>query len=881
MKRIYFWMTAFFLVFSTETVYSQAVETLRLPETGEKTLIHSGWMARRAGEVLMDGNRLTSVPFYSSGWINARIPGTVLTTLLENKFFPAPEFSMNNKLIPDIYDVGNDFYTFWFVRPFRLETPHDEGRNVWLNFRGINYKADIFLNGKRLNSNTHEGMFLRASFNITPHLKPDGDNLLAVIVYPPDHPGNPNGGQGGDAMIARNVTMQFTPGWDWIQPVHDRNTGIWDEVSLTVTRAVRVRHPYVITRVPGVRFPEGERKDAYLSATVELENTSAVSRTGVLVCETNGVRQTMSVVLSPLERKLVRLNEQTVRNPRLWWPNGIGEQALYDMRIAFETDGKTSDRQRLRYGIREISSEKDPATGGRKFYVNGQPVYITGGNYIASDWLLRLSPERYRAEIRYHAEMNLRMIRVWGGALLERPEFYDACDEYGLLVFQDLWGSGDCNGAWDDVTKLESRERRWEYPDNHGLFLASVEDQVKMIRNHPSLCLWCGANEWPLARDIDEALKNDVFPRLDPHRLYVSYSTDTVFTRNTIGGVGDGPYGIQEPEWFFTFRSTPFNPEAGSVGSPEVESMRLMMTEDELAVLPRGRRVHPTWQYHRDLGYGDHLERYGKVTNIESYCKYAQTVNYDQYRSFMEGRASRMWEWYTGILIWKTQNPWTSLRGQMYDWFLDVNASLYGTRKGCEPLHPQYNLDSRQVEIVNITPRSHSLSLTARLYRPDGSVCWEQTESVAIGSNSVKRLFSVPSPEGVEGVYFLKLIMYENGKEITDNIYWLTTRPKDYSGLDSLPRVTPNVTVTVRADGAGHTAKVRLRATGGISFFNRIKVFDKATGERVLPVHYSDNYVTLMPGDEREITVHIPVGIPKERLQIVIDSWTADRIVVK
>lgn len=169
----------------------------------------------------------------------------------------------------------------------------------------------------------------------------------------------------------------------------------------------------------------------------------------------------------------------------------------------------------------------------------------------------------------------------------------------------------------------------------------------------------------------------------------MSFSTDTLFTRNYLGDNGDGPYGIQEPEWFFSFRSHPFNPEAGSVGSPEVESMREMMTEQDLAGFPRkGFTRNYTWRYHKDLGYGDHLERYGEVKDIETYCKYAQVVNYDQYRSFMEGWASHMWDWYTGILIWKTQNPWTSLRGQMYDWSLDVNASLYGTRKGCNLYMP-------------------------------------------------------------------------------------------------------------------------------------------------------------------------------------------------
>jgi hypothetical protein len=833
-------------------------------------LLNSGWYARRANEIKVDGNVLSASPFNPAGWISARVPGTVLATLLEHGHFPAPEFSLNNHLIPDIYETGNGFYTFWFVRPFEIGG-WQEGKQFWLNFRGINYKADIFLNGKRLNGTTHEGMFLRKSFNITPWLKADGVNMLAVIVYPPDPPGNPNGGQGGDAQIARNVTMQFTPGWDWIQPVRDRNTGIWDEVSITATGNVKVMNPYVVTKVPGVRTPEGTQKDAFVKTSVEVENVTANPQTGTLICETNGSRLTQSLTLASGEKKVVQFKDLTVKNPRLWWPNGTGKPELYDMRIRFEIDGRTSDSHSLRYGIREIRSELAQPSGGRKFFVNGQPVYMTGGNYIASDWLLRLSPERYRTEVRYHAEMNLRMIRVWGGALLERPEFYEACDEYGMLVFQDLWGSGDCNGAWEDPTKLDSRERRQEYPDNHDLFIASVEDQVKMIRNHPSLCLWCGANEWPLAKDIDRKLKEDVFPRLDPERLFASYSTDSVF----IGKEGDGPYTIREPEWFFTFRSFPFNPEAGSVGSPEVESMREMMTEQELSRLPHGRRVDNVWRYHRDLGYGDHLERYGEVKTIEDYCKYAQAVNYDQYRSFMEGWASHLWEWYTGILIWKTQNPWTSLRGQMYDWFLDVNASFYGTKKGCEPLHPQYNIVTKKVELTNTGLYGHDVSVRAQLYRRDGSVFFEKEEKAAIEANSIKRLFDIPQPDNsVEGVYFLKLTLSENGRFLTDNIYWLTTRPNDYTSLASLPKTSPAIKTSLQQLDGHCTGTVSISAEKNISFFNRVKVFDKNSGKRILPVHYSDNYVTLMPGDSKEIAVEFKSSLPKDQIKIVVESWT-------
>lgn len=889
-----------------------------LPQPGEKTLVNTGWFARRANEVAVDGSRLSASPVDTAGWLPARVPGTVLTTLLENNLYPAPEFGTHNNLIPDIYEAGRDFYTYWFIRPFEIrELP--AGRTVWLNLRGINYRAELFLNGKRLNRTTHEGMFLRKSYDITPYLRTGAPNLLAVIVYPPDPVGNPNGGQGGDGRIAQNVTMQYTPGWDWIQPVRDRNTGIWDEVSLTTTGPVRLQSPYIRTQVPGRRFPNAEKqKEAFVHASVEVENTTDQPLKGLLICETDGRRLTQSVSLSPNESREVAFPVLPIKHPRLWWPNGIGAQPLYDMRFSFEIDRQVSDRQQCRYGIREITTEKCSETGGRMFFVNGQKMYMPGGNYINSDWLLRLSPERYRDEVRFHAEMNLRMIRVWGGALLERPEFYEACDAYGLLVFQDLWGSGDCNGAWEDPMKKDSRERRREYPDNHALFIASVEDQVKMIRNHPSLCFWCGANEWPLAKDIDKELKETVFPKLDPGRLFVSFSTDTVFTRNLLGDNGDGPYGIREPEWFFTFRSHPFNPEAGSVGSPEIESMREMMSEADLKRFPRkGFTRNYVWRYHKDLGYGDHLERYGEVKDIETYCKYAQAVNYDQYRSFMEGWASHLWDWYTGILIWKTQNPWTALRGQMYDWYMDVNACLYGTRKGCEPLHPFYNPATREVALLNSGLEAQkALTVRAQLYDRSGKVFWEAVYSTDVEANQVKRLGSIPTweptpesaseptlkptrqstlesepepepelestPKNVKGVYFLKLSLLSNKNEkpqpLFSQVYWLTTVPKDYTTLNQLPPCRPVVRAFLREEKGRYKGKVSLEAVDGISFFNRVKVLDKETGKQMLPVHYSDNYLTLMPGDREEIEVDFPAGLPKDRIRIVIDSWTAERL---
>lgn len=858
--------------------FTQSPVKIQRLEAGEKKCLHEGWFARKASEIGEDGNRLTGQPFEATGWMKAKVPGTVLTTLLENKIYPAPEFGLNNQLIPDIFHVGRAFYTYWFACPFTMEALLP-GQHAWLNFRGINYKAEIYLNGKRVNTVTHEGMFLRQSYDITSYLKENGTNVLAVLVFPPDHVGNPNGGQGGDGQIARNCTMQYTPGWDWIQPVRDRNTGIWDEVSIAVTKDVRVQHPYVVTKVPRVRIPSASKQEpAYLETSVELENVSDQIQKGTAVATYKGKEFRVQVSLVPGEKKLVSFPKETIRNPKLWWPNGIGQQPLEEIHFSFieQTTQQVSDQQSVRFGIREIQTRKHEQNGGREFYVNGQRIYITGGNYIDSDWLLRLSPERYDHEVRFHAEMNLRMIRVWGGALLERPEFYQACDKYGILVFQDLWGSGDCNGAWEDLTKLDSRERRWEYPDNHALFLQMAEDQIKMIRNHPSLCFWCGANEWPLAKDINEALKNDILPRLDPNRLFASYSTDSVFTRNYLGDNGDGPYGIQEPEWFFTFRSHPFNPEAGSVGSPEVESFRAFMPEEDLKAFPRKSRTrNPNWIYHKDLGYGDHLERYGELQTIEDYCRYAQLVNYDQYRSFMEGWASHMWDWYTGILIWKTQNPWTALRGQMYDWYLDVNASLYGTKKGCEPLHPFYNLVTKQVQLLNTTVEAvNNLTVKAEIFNREGKKLWEQSAQANAEASQVKDIFAVPVPPEVSGVYFLKLSLWNGQKtRLTRNIYWLTTTPKDYRTLHELPKSSPDIKTTFTKDGNTYTGKTVFTADAHICFFNRIKLFDKQTGKRILPVHYSDNYITLMPGDQQTVTFSFQSELPESQIEVIVEGF--------
>lgn len=849
--------------------------TITLPKDGDKFLLNKEWLARQASAIVVDGTIITSGQTDFSAWIPATVPGTILTTQLNNGLIPSPYWGLNNRLIPDIHDVGNDYYTYWFVNQFKVSKP-EAGKIVWLNFRGINYRAEIFLNGRRVNTSTHEGMFHRTSYDITRLLRADSLNTLAVWVAPPYHSGADNGGQGGDGQIARNVTMHFTPGWDWIQAVRDRATGIWDEVSITQTGKIRLLNPHIITKVSGVRQPKGKQADAVLKVTAELQNLTDGPQTTTLAYEVGGLKNTLSVTLNPYETRIVSFKDMTMTNPRLWWPNGMGKQELYTMVLKASHNGTQSDQQQVTFGVRELTTLKDPATGGRMFMVNGQKVFIRGGNYIASDWMLQLSEERYRTEVKFHADMNLNMIRIWGGALPERPEFYSACDEYGMLVFQDLSVTGDANGAWNDQKKKDSRERRHAYPDNHALFLHYVEDQVKLLRNHPSLALWCGGNEWPAAVDIDRALKYDLMPRLDPERHFASFSTDTTFTRNTIGGVGDGPYGIQEPEWFFTFRSTPFNPELGSVGIPEARAMRAIMSEQDFNQFPRAnlRWLNPVWEYHKYISYDQHIARYGEPKTGEEFCDIAQLINYNQYRAFMEGWTSHMWDWYTGVLIWKTQNPWTALRGQMYDWYLDQNACYYGTRKGCEPLHIQFNLKTTAVEITNTTLDSYpKLMARARWYSLDGKILDEKTVDVAVVTNGVTPVFEAPQPKGINGAYFLRLQLADGNKVLSDNVYWQSIQPNNYTSLARLPKSDAKNSVSLASTGNNnYQAEVKIKANGTISFFNRIYVLNNKTGQRILPVDYSDNYITVFPNEETVITLSFTSDVPKEDLEINIQS---------
>jgi hypothetical protein len=848
--------------------------------------LNSGWKCSPISAVKDKGADISSAVYSTSSWMPAVVPGTVLTSLIADKKMPDPFYGMNNEQIPDIYKTGRDYYTYWFVKDFREAAP-TAGNQIYLNFRGVNYSCDIYLNGHKLNAKLHSGMFLRQSYNITKWIAKDGNNRVAVVVYPPNTVGNPNGGQGGDGTIAKNVGIQYTAGWDWIQPIKDRNTGIWDKVTIEKTGAVRIKDPHVITLVPGVRQPEGPQQPAVIQVSAELENATSLPVTGELKYTLDGNVVSKKVTLKPNSTLAVQLNDLSLKNPKLWWPNGYGAQHLYPMNLQFVSgDNKVSDQNTIQVGVRQITTEWNARTESRQININGQKIFIKGGNWIISDELLRFSDTRYDAEVRFHRDMNLNLIRVWGGALIERPEFYEACDKYGMLVFQDMWGSGDCNGRWTDPMKLEDQWTRRKYPDDHDLYVKSIEDQVKMVRNYPSLAIWCGGNEITPPEDILASLRDTVMPKLDNTRWFIPYSNSEEMSRNVMGGNGDGPYGIQPLSTFWAHKTYPFNSEVGSVGVSDYESLKRFMPAKNM-VLPEydaatGKtKTDSVWDYHKYIGYDGFIDKYGKAKDVEDFATKAQLVNYDQYRGLMEGFSSHMWDWYTGTIIWKTQNPWTAMRGQMYDYYLDPNACLYGLHSGSEPLHIMYDPTNGMVMVANNTFKTHAnMMLIAKAYDMDGKetmltqVFSDVTPTTTKRYLSLKREMDKLAKE--KGAFLCLQLLDQNKKTLSENIYWIADENGNYSGLEKMPKGNLNAAAKYLNN---NKVEVTLTNTGNgpLAFFNRLSLVDADTKQRVLPAFYSDNYVTVLPGQEKKVIVEYK-DAGKKNLAVTLNGWnTGDK----
>jgi len=845
------------------------------------------WKIQQAGKISADGAAISSSSFATTSWVNGVVPGTVLTSLVENKTYPDPYYGdvnrRTNNIIPDMADAGREFYHYWYRTNFSVPASF-KGKRTWLKLHGINYKSEIWFNGKKLGR--LEGMFNTRSFDITDLLAKQGQNVLAIDITPVDVPGTSNtkgnnatgaigeNRNGGNGEIGKNVTMLMSVGWDFTQPdgVRDRNTGIWRDIEVYATGDVVLEHPFTYSKLP---LPD--TSSAKQQVSVEVYNASSKAQSGLVkgLIKESGITFQKNVSLQPKERKVVVFTPEAyaqlnLKKPKLWWPLNKGNQYLYTLQLSFVKGNVVSHSKSLRFGVREITSDQDTPDKSRRFLVNGYPVFIRGTNWIP-EAMLRNDRSRTEAELRYTRQSGLNLLRLWGGGIAESDYFFDRCDELGFLVWNEYWLTGDTR-----------------FPSDEALYLENVASTVKRIRNHASLAYHVSSNESTEVKGAAALIRE-----LDPSRGYQMQSECC--------GVHDGsPYKYENPMQYFEntaskrgSRVDGFNPEYGTPCLPTVESLREMMPAKDL--WPMNKSV---WDYMDGGGfhqvttkYTDAVNQFGTSGSIEEFAKKAQFVGALNFRAIWEvwnynkfGFGDR---WASGFLFWYHNSPVKQTGSRMYDWSLEPTAALYYSQDGLEPLHAQFDYLKNTVSVYNDLRKSFkAYHVYAEIYDIHSKKIAVKDVVVDIPADGlVKDALKLEFPENISQVHFIKLILKDqNGKQVSDSFYW---RSKDkYEGawtltgpavsgfqqLNELKKVALNVDYT-QQKGSKLLVKVH-NPSDAIAFFTQIKLQDEA-GKSLRPAFYSDNFFSLLPGEHKTISIDYSGVAPGSKRRIVVEAFNS------
>ncbi len=784
------------------------------------------------------GLEISQADFNSRAWYAATVPGTVLTTLTDQGVFPDPLFGLNNLRIPEALNK----YSWWYRKTFTLPKYYDNKR-VWLNFDGINYTAEVWLNGKRIGA--IQGAFIRGIFDITEAMSAGGKNVIAVKVNPVPHPGLPDeqswktgAGLNGGQPARDGPNFFCTIGWDWIPGIRDRCTGIWNHVFLTATGPVTLRNAHVKTVLP---LPD--TSSATIDVATELFNASPGRVQGVLTGKIGDIAFTKNITLGSGETRTVSFDvkhypQLRMKNPRLWWPNGYGEQHLYTLELSFEVDGIESDTSATQFGVRQFEYEKRPEL---IIKCNGHKIMCRGGDWGLDEAMKRIPYKSMEAWIRMHHLAHLTIIRNWTGES-NSEEFFALCDKYGILVWTEFWMANPADGP---------------DPDDPSLLVANAEDTFKRYRNHACIVIWCGRNEGPPPAMINTAL-NKMASALDGTRYYQPGSSFA-------GVQSGGPYFFQEPINYYKPFYNGFKTEIGSVSVPTLDSLKTMMPEDKL-----WPNHNNTWAYHdycidgamNITTYEAAMHRrFGATGNIEDFVKRAQMLNYEVYRGIFEGYMSKLWHNASGVILWMSHPAQHSTVWQLYAHDFEAHASLYGAKKGSEPVHVQLSPVDGSVDVINnaITPL-HGITVAAKVYNLDGTLAGQTHHVVNAAANAKTHGFMHKLPEQLSVAYFVRLTIHnDNGQLLGDNFYWQSQHGGDLRGMNSMPETRPAGQVTLHKQAKMFKATATLHnntKTPAVA----IKLTPrkhKLTGptSRILPAFISDNYFSLMPGESKTVTL--------------------------
>jgi hypothetical protein len=809
---------------------------------GALRLTRGNWRLQRASLVQADGARLSTPGFADNDWMIATVPGTALTSYLNDGAIADPNFAGNQYAISDSFFCAD----FWYRDEFVAPAAKQDGRHTWLNFDGINWKAEIYLNGQHVGR--IDGGFMRGHFDVSAMIDPGAKNALAVRIIRNATPGGTKDKAGdtmnGGALGRDNPTYHASAGWDWISTIRGRNDGIWGEVTMTSSGPVTIDNPLVTTALP---LPDRSSADVFIQATMQNHEGDAVS--GILRATFGDITVEAPVTLDAAASKTVTFAPATqpalhIAHPKLWWPVGYGDPNLYPVTITFTSDGKTSDSTSFRAGVRQFTYSEDG--GVLKIWINGRRFIARGGNWGFSESMLRYRAREYDTAMRYHRDEHFNMIRNWVGQTGDEG-FYDAADRFGIVIWQDFWLAN----PWDGPN-----------PHDSDLFLTNARDYLLRIRNHASLGLYCGRNEGFPPQPIDDGLRA-MTAELLPGSHYISSSADGPVS-------GHGPYRVEPLKQYFLNTPTKLHSEMGSPNAPETEIMQRTLSQDAMWPIGPQWRLH---DFHSHNPFADAVEKsYGGAKDASEFVSLAQFVNYNAYRGMFEGQSENRF----GLLIWMSHPAWPSILWQTYDYFFDTDAAYYAAKKAAEPLHIQWNAATDDLEIVNYNAGDQTgLTATAEVLDLDGSVKWQKSAQLDSHEDSTVSPIHLEYPAGLARTHFIRLTLMREGAVLSSNFYWRGTTEEDYTGLRTLAPARVESRAQISHSGSRWRMAVALHNTSSVpALMVRVKAVREKSGDPIAPALFDDNYIALMPGERR--TVHIAMEDADrrgERPRIVVEGF--------
>lgn len=870
-----------FFSFACPCASSQAVspDHPRLP-------LRTSWRLQSSCAIEASGDQISAQGFSAAGWHATTVPSTVVAALVADGTYPDPDFGINLRKIPGTtYPIGaifanlpmpkdSPFACSWWYRT-ELNLPSDyHGRTVWLHFDGINYRANIWINGKKVASAADvSGSYRIYDFDVTQFVKPGAANVVAVETFAPTE---------------KDLAMNWV---DWNPSPPDKDMGLWGDAYFTTSGPVAVRYPEVTTH-----FANGSLDDADLTVTAEVRNATMAPVRAVIEGTIENIHFAQPVQLPAGETRSVTFTPQQfpqlrLTHPKIWWPYGLGPQNLETLTMQARVGDAVSDQQNVRFGIREITSTIEPHNY-ILFHINGRRLLIRGGGW-SPDMLMRQSPQKLEAQFDYVREMGLNTVRLEGK--LEPDDFFNLADERGVLVMAG-WC---CCSFWEQWSK-------WQPSDLQNA-TEQLRSQILRLRSHPSLLVWLNGSDNPPPAKVERAYL-DVEKQLRwPNPVLSSASQKPTSVTGPSGVKMTGPYDYVPPAYWLEDHQRggaySFITETSPGPAPVVEeSLRKMM--------PAGDVWPPNqyWHFHAASGHYQTLsafdaamtQTYGAPRDLADYERKAQAMTYDGERAMFEAYARNKYT-STGVIQWMLNNAWPSLYWHLFDFYLQPAGGYFGAKKANEMVHVQYSYDDRSIVVVNSYYRPFpALTVTAEVYDINLKSIVSRRVKVDISADASQRVLTLPAlPRTAHPqTYFVKLALSDrSGRPLSSNFYWLSNKPdvlewdqstdqgtkvdsySDLTMLADLPRL--KLEAAAQREGAAPEVTVHLRNASTHLAFQVKLTMDDGNGHEVLPVFWSDNYTELMPGESRTITARYPPwNALHDGAKLEVSGWNIEPVTI-